>query len=77
MMNGNMAFGIHKEFLIIRTSPERAEELLKRQSVSLLNMTGRPMAGWLTVSPECISNDEQLMDMLNLAIEYVGSLPAK
>ena len=52
LLHGNMAFGIHKQFLVVRTSPEQAEELLKKDSVSLFDMTGRTMPGWVTVSPE-------------------------
>jgi len=77
LMNGNMAFGIHKDFLIVRTSPERAEELLKGNYVSLFNITGRTMKGWITVSPEGVPGEKQLSDLVNLAIKYVKTLPPK
>ena len=33
LINGNMCFGIHKESLVLRTSPEKAEELMRSTSI--------------------------------------------
>jgi TfoX/Sxy family transcriptional regulator of competence genes len=77
MMNGNMAFGIHQQYLVVRTSPEQAEKLLKKDTVKLFNITGRTMKGWVMVSAGEIANDRQLLDMLNAAIEHAKTLPAK
>ena len=30
LINGNMCFGIYRESLVLRTSPEKAEELMRR-----------------------------------------------
>ncbi len=77
MLNGNMVFGIHKQSLLVRTSPERAEELLKRPEMSVFDMPGRPMKGWVLVGPEGVKTEKQLLDFLNLAINYVRGLPQK
>lgn len=77
LLHGNMAFGIHKGFLVVRTSPERAEDLLKKEAVRPFNITGRTMKGWAMVSPEGLTDDNHLLDLLNLAIEHVRTLPAK
>ena len=45
LMNGNMCFGIHKEYLILRMSLEKSEELLKSEYVTPFDITGRPMKG--------------------------------
>ncbi len=75
MLKGKMPFGIHKQSLVIRTSPERAKELHKNDSVSVFDMTGRPMAGWLLVSPAGVESDQQLLEYLNLGIEFIKTLP--
>jgi TfoX/Sxy family transcriptional regulator of competence genes len=36
LSNGNMVFGIHKQYLLLRTSPEQGDELLKRISETFL-----------------------------------------
>ena len=77
LVNGNMAFGIHKQSLIIRTSKERAKELLTRDSMSIFDITGRPMLGWLMVSPDGLKTEKQISDLLKIAIDYVNTLPRK
>ncbi len=77
MMNGNMVFGIHKESLLIRTSPEKEPEMLKQNGVSIFDMTGRPMKGWLLIAPPVWKTDQQLLGWLNIAIDYVIHLPGK
>jgi len=77
LMNGNMSFGIHKEFLIIRTSPEKAAELLKNEYIAPFDITGRPMKGWLMVSPDFVETEEQLLEMLKLGTSFVETLPKK
>ncbi len=77
LMNGNMVFGIHKQSLVVRVSQARSAELLKQEHFSLFNTTGRPMMGWLLVSPEGLGTDEQLRGLLDLAFAHVKSLPGK
>ena len=54
LINGNMCFGIHKEFLIVRTSLKKADDLLKSEYVTPFDITGKPMKGWLKVSPDFV-----------------------
>ena len=75
LLNGNMCFGIHREYLIIRTSEEKAEELLKSDYIRAFDITGRPMKGWVMVSPDYVETEDQLLDMLKTGIGFAGSLP--
>ena len=77
LMSGNMCFGIHKEYLIIRTSVEKAEALLKVEDVRPFDITGRPMKGWLMVSPDYVETEEQLLSMLKLGVDFAEKLPRK
>jgi hypothetical protein len=77
MLEGNMAFGVHKQALLIRTTPEMAERLLKRDNVSVFDLTGRPMKGWLLISPEGVKSEKQLAEYLKLAVDFARSLPSK
>ncbi|MFC1941837.1 TfoX/Sxy family protein [Chloroflexota bacterium] len=77
LMNGNMCFGIHKESLVIRTSPEKAEELLRSDYIAPFDITGKPMKGWVLVSPDVLENEEQLLDMLGLGVSFAENLPKK
>jgi hypothetical protein len=40
-------------------------------------MTGRPMKGWVMVSPQGIEADEDLRDWVQQGVEFASSLPAK
>ena len=77
LMNGNMCFGIHKEYLIIRTSKEKAEELLKEEYAERFDITGKPMKGWVMVSPDYVETDDKLLEILELGTDFVKSLPPK
>ena len=77
LANGNMCFGIHKESLVIRTSPKQAEELLRSEYIAPFDITGKPMKGWLLVSPDVLETDDQLLDLLRLGVSFVETLPKK
>ncbi|MBI2850837.1 MAG: TfoX/Sxy family protein [Chloroflexi bacterium] len=77
MLGGNMCFGIHKDYLVLRTSPEQAEKLLKKEYFEPFDITGRPMKGWLMVSPDAAETDEQLLDLLKLGADYARTLPKR
>jgi TfoX/Sxy family transcriptional regulator of competence genes len=77
LMNGNMCFGIHQESLILRTSHQKAEELMKSEYFTPFDITGKPMKGWVLVSPDLLDTDDQLMEMLMLCIDFVKTLPKK
>jgi hypothetical protein len=77
LMNGNLVFGIHKQALVLRTSTESTDELLKTEFVSVFDISGWPMKGWLLVSPDGLKTDKRLLELLNLAADYVKTLPPK
>jgi len=77
LINGNMCFGIHKESLVLRTSSEKAEELLRSEYVTPFDITGRPMKGWVLVSPDVLETEDQLLDMLRLGVSFAETLPKK
>ena len=77
LLNGNMCFGIYKEYLIIRTSADKAEELLETEYIRPFDITGKPMKGWLMVSPDYVETEEQLLHMPELGVNFAGRLPPK
>ena len=77
LLNGNMCFGIHKESLILRTTKERAEELIKNEYISIFDITGRPMKGWVMISPDILETENQLRNMLEIGKDFAATLPKK
>ena len=77
LINGNMCFGIHKESLVLRASPEKAEELMRSEYVTSFDITGNPVKGWVLVSLDVLETDDQLLDMLRLGASFAQTLPSK
>jgi TfoX/Sxy family transcriptional regulator of competence genes len=77
LFNGNMGFGIHREFLVLRLDEGNAARLLREKSVRPFDITGRPMKGWLMIEAAGWGNDDKLAAWLALARNYASGLPAK
>jgi len=77
MIHGNMACGILKEDLIVRVNPESHHEILKRPHVKPFDNMGRPMAGWILVTPEGCRADKALASWIQMGVEFAKTLPAK
>jgi len=78
MAYGNMCFGIHKDELIVRTSEEKAAELLKRPGIHEFSMGhSRKSKTWIMASKELIADKNELGDLLTISSEYVSTLPPK
>ena len=77
MINGNMSVGIHRDKLIVRVGPEGYEDALGRPHCMPMDITGRPMKGWVMVDAEGVAADADLDAWVQLGVEFASSLPAK
>ena len=77
MLNGNIAVGVHGDSLIVRTGPEMHGEARQKPHTKEFDITGRPMKGWIMVSPEGVQEDESLQTWVQMGIDFAISLPAK
>ncbi len=77
MLNGNALAGVWKDRLIARVGSAEGEAALREPHVRAFDITGRPMRKWIAVEPKGIENDDQLKNWVQLAIKFVGKLPAK
>src|SRR3990172_10729184 len=77
LLKGNMAFGIHKDFLIVRMDKEQGEQSLKNANVLPFDITGKPMAGWVMVREAGWKSAAGLTKWLDIGKEYARSLPEK
>ena len=76
MLNGNMVAGTSKRGLLVRVGKERHAEALARPGARPMEMTGRPMEGYVFIDPPP-SDERALQDWLDLAIGFVKTLPPK
>lgn len=76
MLNGNMICGVEVGRYMFRVGKELEAEALARPGASPMDITGRPMRGFVWVRAEH-ADGKALSDWIELAERYVGILPRK
>jgi hypothetical protein len=77
MLAGNMACGVLGDELIVRAGPEEYERALAERHTRSFDFTGRPMKGFVVVSPEGIEADDALAGWIDVGADFASSLPPK
>ena len=78
LVDGNMAVSASRNGgLLVRIDPADSDAALARPHVSLMEMGGRTMAGWITVSAEGLKTKRQLAQWVKRALTFVKTLPPK
>lgn len=78
LINGNMSVAASGQGgLLVRMSPDHADDLVDDEQVRLMVMRGREMRGWLRVDTTAVESERQLEDWVNRGVAYARSLPAK
>lgn len=77
MVNGNMTVAVIHDNLIVRVGLENYQAALDKPGADSFKPTSRPMAGRVTVAPESLQTDEDMKYWVELALEFVKTLPAK
>ena len=77
MVAGNMAVGIIGDELMVRVGPESYEDALDQPHARIMDFTGRPMKGFVSVAREGIAADADLRSWVDRGVAYAASLPPK
>jgi TfoX/Sxy family transcriptional regulator of competence genes len=77
MLDGNMCCGVVKDELMLRLGEERGSRALEQPHARPMDFTGRPMKGFVFVSPEGIATDDALRKWVRQAVDFASSLPPK
>ena len=78
MVRGHMAVGVtNKSQLMVRFAPDRHEEILGWPGALPMTYGKGDMRGFLFVDPEVIKDGREMVQWVKLALEHVGTLPAK
>ena len=77
LLHSNLACGVNKDNLIVRIDPEERDALLKKSHTKPLDLTGKPMKGWLLVEAEGCKTDKQLSAWVKKGVEFASTLPPK
>ena len=77
MLNGNMCCGVHQDELMVRVTLEEYAAAVQRPHARLFDLTGKPMKGFVLVSPKGYGADSALKDWIAMGCACARSLPAK
>ncbi len=76
LLHGNMLCGVHHDNLIVRLGEKAGAAALDEPHTRPFDITGRPMKGWVMVSPAGYAG-KALTDWLERARTFVSTLPPK
>ena len=77
LLNGNMAFGLIGDELMVRCGPDRYAECLGCEGVRAFDFTGRPMKGWVVVGGDLLEAEPELRAWMKTGLDFAASLPPK
>jgi TfoX/Sxy family transcriptional regulator of competence genes len=77
LLHGNMLVAVWKDMLIARIGKEQAEKALREPHVKKMDITGKPMTGWVMVRPNGLTDDGAVNDWVQHALRFVSRLPTK
>jgi TfoX/Sxy family transcriptional regulator of competence genes len=76
MLDGNMVAGTSKRGILVRVGKDARAAALTRPNARAMEMSGRPMEGYVLVDPPP-ADDRELRGWLGLAVAFVKTLPPK
>jgi TfoX/Sxy family transcriptional regulator of competence genes len=78
LVDGNMAVGVFRDDLLVRTDPATQDELLAEPGARMFDMVkARPMNGWIVVDAEHCADDDDFERWVGRGIAYARTLPPK
>ena len=77
MLAGNMCCCVTDKGLMVRVGPEGYQEALALPYAVVMDMTGRPMRGWVLVQPEGLQSRPSLSEWVSRGADFAATLPAK
>jgi TfoX/Sxy family transcriptional regulator of competence genes len=78
LLHGHMSVSASRNGgLLVRIDPSDTEAALARRHVTLMQMGGRTMDGWITVAPDGLKTKRQLSAWVTRGIAFARTLPPK
>jgi len=78
LVGGNMAVCISgRGGLMVRAGRDEADRLIATGAAEPMEMSGRPMGGWLYLEPQHLRTARQLADWVAVGAGFARSLPPK
>ena len=76
-LNGNFAIGVYHDRLVLRVGEDAANSAIDASEAEPMDITGRPMRGWVYVTAEAFERDAQLKIWIDQVHDFVSTLKKK
>jgi hypothetical protein len=77
MWNGNMLCGVHSGGGMFRVGKDNQDAALAIDGAGPMRFTGRTMGGMIDATDAAMADEASRARLMALALDFVGSLPAK
>ncbi len=77
MLDGNMCCCVTEHGLMVRVGLDAYEDALAQPYAGVMDMTGRPMRGWVLVELEGLASDASLAQWVTQGTDFAATLPPK
>ena len=77
LVNGNFLCGARDDGMLVRLGKDRDAWALKIPGIVPMTSRGRRMQGWVWAASEAYGNDALRRKLMDAALEFARSLPAK
>jgi TfoX/Sxy family transcriptional regulator of competence genes len=77
LLDGHMFCGVWRDYLILRLGEPAAREAMAEPGIRPMDVTGRPMKGWVMVPAGNVADEVRLAAWLTQARRFVATLPPK
>lgn len=77
MHRGNMLCGIDGQRLMVRVGPDQYDHALRLKHAKVMDITGRPMKGFIFVEKVGFKNKRDLQKWIDLGLDFTSALPIK
>ena len=77
LLDGKMVCGVANSDLMVRVGPDAYQAALRRPHARPMDFTGRPLTGFIFVSPSGWRTDAAVAKWLRQALDFVAGLPAR
>jgi len=77
MLSGNMCCGVVDDTLMARVGPNQYQDALKLPHALEMDLTGKPLKGFIYVTSRGIESDQDLQAWVDRSLDFASSLPPK
>jgi hypothetical protein len=77
LLDGKMFCGVIRDQLVVRVGPERNDEALRQPHARPMDFTGRPMKGYVYVTPAGHRAGAALRNWVQWGADFASTLPPK